>query len=251
MKLRVAAVAVALAIAGCGYDAATSYPPPADVTVSIVGLPGTLAAGDIVPVQVHVRDAAGHAVPDPTVTLVSSDPAVALIDGAGRVRAVAPGMATIRASVAGGNGSAPVVVTPGPASFALRLFDGITVPRFFLTDTVSSGDGTLLTWDVYLESGSLTLTGGMQPGYQTTLHFLGYLVSTDAAGQRHLILQEPDDVRDEGSVSYDARGDLKLTSEVPTLMETASADTSGFDLGYRFTAADTVPKAAFFGRQAR
>ena len=237
------------ALGGCGYDAGTGYTPPLDVSVSIEGLPGTLAAGDIAPVQVRVQDVQGNDIPNPSVTLASSDPAVALVDGAGRVRAVAAGTATIRASFAGTVGTASVAVTDGPAIFRLQQFGGGSVPLFLEGDSVAIDNNTAVEYrELYLDSGTLMLSGGPHPGYRTTVRLASYAVNTDGAGQRHLVPRAAHDVTDQGSVSYDARGDLTLTSLLPDLTESASAETGGFKLLYRFSASDNAPTETFFLR---
>lgn len=249
--IRAAALAAALAFAGCASDSATSTQPAGPITVSVVGLPDTLAAGDVAVFQVRAQDAAGNDVPEPAATLNSSDPNVAVVYGAGRVRAVAAGVATIRATVAGAVGTARVVIAGGPATFGLRQFGGGSVPLFLEGDSVAFSDGSVELRLLYLDSGTLTLTGGAHPGYETTLHYASYAVTFDDAGQRHLVLRTSHDAKDQGSVRFDARGDLTLTSDLPSLTESVSADTAGFTMLYRFSASDTMPTVALFARKAR
>ena len=248
--LRLAALAAGAFIGGCSYDSSTYLPPPSPVTVTLIGLPDTLAAGDIAVFGVRVQDTAGNAVPQPALTITSSDSAVAVVDGSGRVRGVAGGVVTIRASALGGSTAATLVVTGGPAVFQLQHFGGALVPELVEIDTVRFSDGTSEIRDLYLDGGTLTLSGGPHPSYQTTLHYAEYAVTVDDAGQ-HLVLDGTHDVRDQGFVSYDARGDLSLTSLLPDLTESASAGPAGFEVLYRYSASDFTPTEAFVARTAR
>ena len=177
--LRLAALAAGAFIGGCSYDSSTYLPPPSPVTVTLIGLPDTLAAGDIAVFGVRVQDTAGNAVPQPAVTITSSDSAVAVVDGSGRVRGVASGVVTIRASALGGSTAATLVVTGGPAVFRLQHFGGALLPELVEIDTVRFSDGTSEIHDLYLDSGTLTLSGGPRPTYQTTLHYASSLSSAE------------------------------------------------------------------------
>ena len=249
--LRLAALAAGAFIGGCSYDSSTYLPPPSPVTVTLIGLPDTLAAGDIAVFGVRVQDTAGNAVPQPAVTITSSDSAVAVVDGSGRVRGVASGVVTIRASALGGSTAATLVVTGGPAVFRLQHFGGALLPELVEIDTVRFSDGTSEIHDLYLDSGTLTLSGGPRPTYQTTLHYGEYVVTVDGAGQQHLVPDGTHDARDQGFVSYDVRGDLTLTSLLPDLTESGSAGPGGFEVLYRYSASDVTPTEAFFARAAR
>ena len=117
--------------------------------------------------------------------------------------------------------------------------------------TVRFSDGTSEVRDLFLDSGLLTISGGSHPTYQTTLHYAEYVVTVDEAGQQQLVLDETHDVKDQGSVSYDAAGDLTLTSQLPELTQSASAGPGGIEVLYRFSASDVTPTEAFFGRAAQ
>lgn len=246
--LRAAALIASITIAtACASDSPSAPAPERVQQVLLVGLPDRLGWGDVAAFEVQVKGDGGRDLPGRAVTLASSNPAVALIDAAGRVRAVDAGTATIRATVEGVVASMEVTVESAPAVLTLRRLDGTRLPTL-----IASGDfdidGVVEYREVYLESGSLQLTGGEHPAYQTLLHFAAYAVTFDDAGQRHFVLRTALDLRDHGSVHYDARGDLVMTSaDVAALSHTASAESTGFSM--RYWIPDTAGEVLFFRRE--
>lgn len=218
-------------------------------TVTILGLPDTLGAGDVALFGVRVQRANGRDVLGYEVKLASSNPSVALIDPSGRVRGVAPGRATITATVKGVVGSAAVVVSAEPAELHLRRADGQWVPTLVEADSVLV-DGIVQNREIYLEMGALRLTGGSAPTYATTLHYAWYEATVDAGGQKHLRFIAALDIDDHGTVHYDARGDLVMSSQVmPVITHTAGAEHGGFTMHYRFIANHAVPPTTLFFRR--
>lgn len=134
---------------GCG-DAAAPPAPVAQVTVA----PSTLEVevGAVAQLAARLTDAAGNELSGRTVTWSSSDPGVAVVDGAGRVTAVAAGAATVKAGSEGVSGSAAVtVVAPAPAPVA-------SVAISPARDTVPVGGTTQLTVTLRDAAGNV-LTG--------------------------------------------------------------------------------------------
>lgn len=218
-----------LAGGACGDTLSTR--PQSVLRVSLVGLPDRLGSGDVVTFAVQVKDAGDREVTGRQVTLASTHPEVALIDRSGRVRAVAAGTTTITATVEGVVGSMQLTVDDAPASLELSRLDGERVPTLLEGTNVGLLNGGVEYREIYLESGSLQLSGGAQPRYQTVLHVASYAVTFDDAGQRQFAFRSAADLRDQGSVSYDARGDLVLTSDAATTpAEAASSVTGGFTL---------------------
>jgi photosystem II stability/assembly factor-like uncharacterized protein len=88
--------------------------------VEVRGVPDTalLAGSTVGPLLATPRDGSGRALEGRAVAWSSSDDAVARVDAAGMLTAVAPGTAVIAAEVEGRRGSAAVTVVPRPA---LRL----------------------------------------------------------------------------------------------------------------------------------
>jgi hypothetical protein len=72
----------------------------------------TLVEGALAPLAPVVRTVVGNAVPDAVIEWESSDSAVATVDAAGEITAVAPGLATITATSGARTGSATVAVCP-------------------------------------------------------------------------------------------------------------------------------------------
>jgi hypothetical protein len=127
---------------------------------------------------------------------------------------------------------APDPLLNQPASFVLTRLDGAPVPTI-VDASLASFDGVDEYRELYVELGSLELSPGAQPRYSTSLHYAWYAVTFDSTGQRHFLLREARDIDDHGSVTADANGSLTFTSDVkPSVMHTASADTSGLLMQY-------------------
>jgi endo-1,4-beta-xylanase len=106
-----ASVLVALlALTACGDSSPTGPPAVASVRVSAPG--DSLFPGDAVQLAVEILDAAERPLVDRPVSWTSSDPGVASVDDTGRLTAVAPGTATIRAEAEGKTGTLAVTVVP-------------------------------------------------------------------------------------------------------------------------------------------
>ncbi len=104
-----------------------------EITVVPVGSievqPSTLALleGETQRLTAQVKDEFGHSLPAGTVTWSSDAPDVFLIDSTGMGEALAPGQATVWATLSGTRGSGHVSVQPGPSivvSEASVLFAG-------------------------------------------------------------------------------------------------------------------------------
>jgi uncharacterized protein YjdB len=127
-------------------------PPPAPVaSVTVSPSTGEITVGGTLQLTATPRDAAGNPLTGRTITWQSSAPAVATVDGSGRVTAVAPGTATISATAEGKTGTAAVRVSaPPPAPVA-----SVTVTPSWvvleeddevkLTATVRDAAGNVLT----------------------------------------------------------------------------------------------------------
>ncbi|MEO8335643.1 MAG: hypothetical protein ABI664_11760 [bacterium] len=217
--------------------------------VSVLGVPDTLASGDVALFGVRVQGEGAREVFGRAVTLASSNPAVALIDPSGRIRGVGAGRTTITASVDGVVGTSTVVVAVDPAVLALRDLAGNRLPTLVAADSASR-NGVIEYHEVYLEWGDLQLSGGATPRYVTELHYAEYAV-TMVGGQRRLALRAVWDDRDHGLVQYDARGDLTLTSEVVwPLSHVASGILNGFSVQYRIAGSNDV-LSLFFRREPK
>ena len=113
MRIAIGMCAAAV-LAGCGGDGGTETPPPAAVpaavTVSTTSSDVMTSIGDTRTLTAAVRDAAGAALPNATVTWTSDDAAVT-VSGSG---------ATATATAAG-NGSATITARSGTVSATLPL----------------------------------------------------------------------------------------------------------------------------------
>jgi hypothetical protein len=219
--------------------------------VSLLGLFDTLGAGDVVVVSVRAHGEGGREVKGRPIALASTNPDVALIDPAGRVRAVSAGPATISATVDGVAGTWLLEVVNDPSELALRQLDGTRVPTLVGEGWVELKGGSFEYREFYLEQGNLELFGGSQPRYATHLHYASYAVSVDSAGQKHFLLRTVFDARDHGVVQYDARGDLAMTSDlIASLSHMANATTGGFTMAYHVVDVNT-PLTLFFRREPK
>jgi hypothetical protein len=215
--------------------------------VSVLGVPDTLASGDVATFGVRVRGEGGRDVFGRLVTLASSNSAVALIDPSGRVRAVGVGSANITATADGVTGVTKVVIAADPAILTLRDLGNNRLPTLIHADSVR-WDGVREYHEVYLEYGHLQLTGGSTPRYVTEMHYAEYAVST-VGGQLRMVLRAAWDDRDRGLVHYDSRGDLALTSEVVwPLSHVASGIVNGMSMQYRVAGTNDV-LSLFFRRE--
>ena len=117
----VAAALVACTVLACGGDddpgpVAPPTPTPVATTVEVAPATAELAAlGQTVQLTATVRDQNGGVMSGASVTWTSGDAAVATVDAAGLVTAVATGAATINATSGSASGSAEVTVTQAPA----------------------------------------------------------------------------------------------------------------------------------------
>jgi len=200
------------------------------VTLLPAGL--QLAKGEVAVLGVKVQGEGGRLVIGRAVTLASEHPAIAIIDAAGRVHAVAPGRATIRATADGVVGTAVVEVRDESAMLELSRVDGGRLPLLTDADTVE-WDGVREYHEVFIERGTLVLTGGSTPRYAIDVKYVQYHV-TCPVGQRSYRIRAVWNERDFGVVTRDARGDLVMTSEfISPLQHTAVPDNDGVQVRYR------------------
>jgi alpha-tubulin suppressor-like RCC1 family protein len=130
MTRHLLAAAVLLVVSGCGESTA---PPPTITSVAFDTDAVTMLTEDEVSTQVTVTNSRGETVTDPDVTYRSSAGYIASVDATGKVRAVAPGVATISASVGTVSDQLHVTVNwPPVESVDLEIAD----VAVFVDDTV-------------------------------------------------------------------------------------------------------------------
>lgn len=234
-------------------EAAASYTltiaPLKVLAVSVLPQALELSPGDITPVGVRLEGAGGRLVTGRAVTITSDNPAVASIDAAGRVRAVSAGTATIRATADGVSGTARVNVGLGATELNLNRLDGAPLPILVAADSVDYF-GTREWHEVYVEGGTLQLSGGAQPRYAVSVRYVEYAVFT-TNGQRTMIVRNITHEADRGVVSYDARGDLSMVSEIVSpLSHTAIPVSGGFQVRFRIPG-DNQVLDLFYRREPR
>jgi uncharacterized protein YjdB len=142
-------------------------PPPASVASVVVALGnGSLAVGATTQASAGARDADGNALTGRAVAWSTSNPAVATVSATGLVTAVAPGAASIRATVEGRTGEAGVQVAAPPpesvASVAVALGDATLREGQATTATATARDaqGAVL-------AGRATVWASSDPGVAT------------------------------------------------------------------------------------
>lgn len=196
-----------------------------------------LSRGDVAPLGVHLVGAGGRTVTGRAVSITSDNPAIATIDASGRVRAVSEGSTTIRATADGVTGTALVTIEPNDTRLSLSRFGGQTLPHFVLGDSVST-DGVREYHEIYVEGGTLRLSGGARPRYEIDVRYAEYNVRM-VNGAKTLELRYLSREYDRGIVDYDARGDLAMTSEyVWPLSHVASPLSGGVQVQYRIPGSD-------------
>ena len=124
-RLMTSALALAgiVAVLSCGGDGAVEPdPPPAPVATTVAVSPGSAALtalGETARFTAEVRDQNGQVMAGAAVAWASSDPSVAMVDGAGLVTAAANGAATVTATAGSVSGTAAVTVTQSPDAVAV------------------------------------------------------------------------------------------------------------------------------------
>ncbi len=119
-------MAVMTACGGGGGDGSTApTPPPANAgvaTVTVTMSPAQITVGATATATAELRSGVGAVLTGRSVDWSSSAPAIASVNSAGVVSAVAAGSATITATSEGKSGSAPIAVAPAPvATVAITL----------------------------------------------------------------------------------------------------------------------------------
>jgi uncharacterized protein YjdB len=97
------------------------------------------AFGDTITVPVHAYDIRNNEIPNVAYTWSSSDTLFARVSNKGRLRAVANGSATVRASVAGDTAALAVTVQQVPAHFTFTPSLPVALTAFGADTTLSAG----------------------------------------------------------------------------------------------------------------
>lgn len=209
----------------------------------------TLDRGDITPIGVKVEGQGARNVTGRVVTLSSDNPSVAAVDASGRVRAVNPGVTTVRAVADGVTGTMQVTVAADEALLLLSRNGGARLPMLVDTGTVT-WNGVTEFHEIYLEAGSLKLSGSTQPRYEMDIRFAEYNAAT-VNGRRTLELRLVTREYDRGVIAYDPRGDLLMTSEyIHPLAHTASPISGGFQVRFRIPGTDEI-RDLFYRREPK
>ena len=205
--------------------------------VTVMPTVPVLTRADVALIGVKVEGPGGRVLTGRLVTLTSDNPAVAIIDAAGRVRGVAPGVATIRATAENVSGTAQVQVTAGPTEFNLTHNSGVRLPMLIASDSVMY-EGRREFHEVYMETGKLSFTTSPQLRYQVEVRAVEYNVTT-VNGVRRLELRYIQKESDFGVVAFDARGDMQLTSEYTSpLHHVVMPVSGGMQMDYRIPGTD-------------
>jgi len=113
-------MAVMTACGGGGGDGSTApTPPPANAgvaTVTVTMSPAQITVGATATATAELRSGVGAVLTGRAVDWSSSAPAIASVNSAGVVSAIAAGSATITATSEGKSGSAPIAVAPAPVA---------------------------------------------------------------------------------------------------------------------------------------
>ena len=135
---RALAVTLALLLPGCSDDATS----PTVDHVAFDRHAATLWAGDVLATSVSVSKTDGEVVANPQTTYTSSNPLVASVDSAGKVRAHVAGQATISAAVGSIADALDVTVLWPPVTLVAFRDDSLAL---FVGDTST-------TWATVLDS---------------------------------------------------------------------------------------------------
>jgi uncharacterized protein YjdB len=111
MRINSLFMACAVATAACTLGSSTSVDQSTDVATVTVSAPSTnIAVHSTTQLTATPKNAAGAAIIGLSATWASSNGSVASVDGTGKVTGVAPGNATITATISNVTGSLDVVV---------------------------------------------------------------------------------------------------------------------------------------------
>lgn len=198
-----------------------------------------IAAGDIVSVSAIAVDGDGTAVPVGPVALTTDDAFVATVDASSRLRAVSPGRTRLRGRADGAVGSVEIEVVAPPARFVLERFEGGALPVLVDADSVDWGEEREYH-EVFVVSGAFALVGGSQPRYELLIRYEEYDVRY-VGNERRTSVRFRWSEYDRGTIAYDAKGDLAMTSEIFAPVHHRSASVSGgFAVSYRIPGTDEV-----------
>jgi plastocyanin len=130
---------VALFAVACGGDGGSpTVVTPVVASVTIDGVPTSLAVGQNAQLTARALSATQTPVVNPgPIAWSSSTPAVASVDGAGKVTALVAGSSSISAKVGGVTGTTSILVTPSPAKDTVSTLPQDFVPNL-LNVTVGS-----------------------------------------------------------------------------------------------------------------
>jgi len=124
-RLTLASLATLAFIVACGGDASG---PPAVAIIEISGLPGIMRVGGAAQLTAAAFDASHTPLPGRTATWSTSDAAIATVGATtGLVTAIAPGSATITATVDRARQTQSVIVLPAPVAFVTVTLDSSTL----------------------------------------------------------------------------------------------------------------------------
>ncbi|MBL0937719.1 MAG: Ig-like domain-containing protein [Gemmatimonadaceae bacterium] len=204
-------------------------------TVAVV----QLVQGDLSQMAVRLEGRGGRELPGREIAYTVDNPAVAQVDAAGRLRAVAPGITTVRASSEGATGTARVEVMPVGAAHELSRVDGTRVPILVQADSVE-WDGVREYHEVWLEAGQFKVTSGTQAKYEIELNYVEYDIR-QVDGRRQMIVRTRQREYDRGRVQYDTQGALRMTSDIVfPLDHTATSNAEGITVRYRIAGTNDI-----------
>lgn len=154
-RLRVHACA-ALATLGLGCSENTGPAPVASVTVAVALPTATVFVGGTVQLSATPKDANGNVLTDRAVSWASTVPSVASVSTQGLVRGLAPGVATITATIEGRTGAAPITV------ITLSL-TRVSTGASFACGVTPAGDGVCWGTNFHGQLGDGVTKGTAQP----------------------------------------------------------------------------------------
>jgi hypothetical protein len=155
--------------------------------------------------------------------------------------AVGPGTTTISATVDGVTSTSQVRVVVADTGFTLTHFNGSPIPVLVAADTVEI-NGQREFDEVYVDAGTLVLSGLLQERYKLTVQVSQYhVIRTGDAVQRELRFRQNADV-DHGVVTIGANGALSMLSEFigPHLEHSATLTSDGYLVHFQEPGEDVI-----------
>ena len=240
--LTLAAATALLGVAACSESSGPSGPRTDPLVAREVLLEPSslhLGRGDVVGFTITVKGADGRQIDGRDVRITSDDESVAVPGSQGYVIARGAGATNVRVTVDNVTRALPVNVVNADTAFELTEFNGSALPVFLIADSVE-WDGVKEYHELYVERGTLVLSGLHQLRYKVDIKITEYNVITENGRVRREVRRVGGEF-DRGIIDVAANRGLAMTSEyISPLAHTADVLSDGYLVHFRIPGDDTI-----------